>query len=412
MSKNDRNTVTIGPARVKVEDSIYEAVDQGIVGTTNVTTTTPPDTGSVPIGPIGDLITPPTLAPVTGYPIFATQIGFNSNVGTLPFITPSGAWALENLAGLGSFTNALLVGSGPDLAIVNLDNPAQRTTYSGKLRSYPSDYIVRDNIITSGWSSFITGTWVAEDVVIDLGGAQTFTGATIDSNMTSGVVDSSHTYFPVGFHYGIPGYIYAKVSHTGSLGLEIAGYVQNIPGQAYQAAPTVAGVGGNVLWITGVISGPSRPVFIPIDLTTGEPGSPIIYNFPTGSTGILAYLGLSNGSLAFLNGYVVDPTITIDYNIVDVFGGITTQSSIMTVSTADMPAAWAPISGSDILLATSNGNPSVLYQISSAGYNIISGTPNYMVGIRRSAASPSNVRFWGADGSTLPINVALYEFGL
>lgn len=409
MSKNDRNTVTIGPARVKVEDSIYDAVDQGIVGTTNVTTTTP-DTGSVPIGPIGDLITPPTLAPVTGFPIFATDINFNDGISSLPSIALSGAWALEDLSALGSFTNSLLVGSGTDLNIVNLDNPAQRTAYAGKIRVYPSDYIVRDNIITSSWSYFTGGTWVADDVALDIGGSQTFTGATIDSGMSYGVVDDLYTYLALGLHYGIPGYLYAQVPHTGTLGLEISGYVPNI--SYLGGGPVPAGVGGGVLWVSGNISGPTRPVFTPIDLATGEPGTSVIYTYPTGSTAVLSSLGLSDGSLAFLIGYVVGSTITIDYNIVDLLGGITTQAAVMTVPVADMPQAYAPISGSDIFLASSQGTPNILYQISSAGYNIISGTPNQIVGLRRSAASPGNVRFWGSDGDPSYTNVGLYEFGL
>jgi hypothetical protein len=87
MSKQDQNRVNLGPARIKTDDAIYDAVDQGIVGTTTTTVVASTDPGFVPIGPIGDLITPPVLAPVTGYPIYATDIAFNDGTSTYPYLS-------------------------------------------------------------------------------------------------------------------------------------------------------------------------------------------------------------------------------------------------------------------------------------------------------------------------------------
>ena len=157
MSRIDQNRVNLGPAKIKTDDSIYDAVDQGVVGVSTTTVVAPsPDPGYVPIGPIGDLITPPVLPPVSGYPIYATDINFDDNrFGPYPSLGFSTPWGFADLSSIGSFSNSLVVNatsgmSGSALVFVNLDNPSQRTSYfgSGVTRGTSFEYLIRDGVLT------------------------------------------------------------------------------------------------------------------------------------------------------------------------------------------------------------------------------------------------------------------------
>ena len=407
MSKNDRNTVTIGPARVKVEDSIYDAVDQGVVGTTNVTTTTPTDPGFVPIGPIGDLITPPVLDPVTGYPILATAINFKDGIGTSPFLPTGTSWSIMDLSSLGSFTNTLVVGAGSDLAFVNLDNPSQRTTYAGKYKNGPLDFIIRDGVLTHGWSSFVGGVWVTDDVEITLNSiTQTVTGATISGAMQSGKNDATHRYFYLGSGWGV-GVAYARVSHTGPLSLEVVGLVSFNPGINPQLS--VRCVAGGVLWI-GATSGNFQEYALAIDIATGA--STDAFSLDTNRSTINSWFGLTTGEAVYLSQpYGVGLNNVYDLRILALDGSVTTQTSLISVLSGALDA-FVPVHGAGTMLATTTKNPTTLYQISPAGYQIVGGTPNMIVLPRISDAAPGALRFWGSNGGPSYTNVALYEVAL
>jgi hypothetical protein len=406
MSKNDRNTVTIGPARVKVEDSIYDAVDQGIVGTTNVTTT-PTDTGFVPIGPIGDLITPPVLAPVTGYPILATAINFNDGIGTYPFLSTGTSWADINLSSLGSFTNALVVGAGSsDLAFVNLDNPSQRTTYAGKYKSGPLDFIVRDGVLTHGWSSFVGGVWVTDDIEITLNSiTQTVTGASINTALQTGKNDATHRYFYLGNGWGV-GSAYARIAHTGPLSLEVVCLLSFNAGINPQFS--VRCVAGGVLWI-GANIGNFDEYVVAIDIATGTFTS--TYNIAPNLSSPSTWFGLTTGEAVYLNYTSVGIDYIYNLYIVGLDGSITAQASLITVLGGAL-ADFVPMHGAGTTLATTTNNPTTLYQISPAGYQIVGGTPNMISLPRISDAAPGALRFWGSDGDPSYTNVALYEVAL
>lgn len=412
MSKQDQNRVNLGPARIKVEDSIYDAVDQGIVGTTT-TVTAPVDTGFVPIGPSGDLITPPVLAPVTGYPIYATDIAFNDGTSTYPYLTPQTPWNILDLSGLGSFTNALVVNTSynGDLAFVNLDNPSQRTTYAGKFRNLPLDFVIRDGLLTHGWLSFVGGTWVGSNVTITINGiTQTLAAATINEYMAAGKSDATHRYFYFGTGWG-GNVAYVKVAHTGPLAIEVVGILPFNPFY-FDANPKngVRAVANGVLWIGAQVQGGGPPFAeyaAAIDIATGA--TTATYNITSLRSVAESWFGLTTGEAAYLFFTPVGSDYVYDLRIIALDGSITNQNNIITL-TSDSLAQYVDIPGTDTMLATNALSPKTLYQISPAGYQVVGGTPGDIQAPRISDASPGALRFWGSTVSTT--DVALYEFAL
>jgi len=419
MSKNDRNHVTLGPARVKVEDSIYDAVDQGIVGTTNVVTT-PVDPGFVPIGPIGDLITPPVLDPVTGYPIYNSDINFvnDSSVLSMYYRTP---WNIMDTSGIGGFSNSLVVCDANDLYYVNLDNPSQLVTFVNKGRSQFPDFVLRAGVLTSGWSSFIGGVWVAEDVDITINGVtETISGGTIDSRILSGVRDNLYTYFALGVGWNSGSgniHAYAKVPHSGPLTLEVVAYGKPV-GWAYNFEGTVMSVREDIMWIS-IYQNPGgfSPVFqvAAINLLTNEMTSAYNFNsqYQQGP-----WFSITGGFGAWLGSRT---TVGTDYvyklHIVGIDGSLVTQSNFMSIPTATGEFATgapynAEVPNTDTVLAINTSVPSTLYQISSAGYQIVSGTPAIIETLRIGPASPGALRFWGSTYPDYPRIQAIYEFAL
>lgn len=401
MTKPDQNKVNLGPAKIKTDDAIYDAVDQGIVGTTTVVPVQV-EPGFVPIGPIGDLITPPVLAPVTGYPIYATAINFNDGTSTYPFLSPGTSWAVLDLSSLGSFTNALVVGAGStDLSFVNLDNPSQRTTYAGKYKSGPLDFIIRDGVLTHGWSSFVGGSWVGSDVTTTINGStQTITAANINTYMASGKSDATHRYFYFGSGWGGQ-HAYARIAHTGSLALEIVGVAPVGFNAGVNPQFSVYCVANGVLWLGNYL------VAFAMNIATGTCTS--IYDISTTGSVFNTWFGLTTGDAAYLSTYTVGLNQVYDLRIISVSGGVTTQANIMTL-TSDALQQFVDIPGTDTMLATNSILPYTLYQISPAGYQVVGGTPGDIQLPRISDASPGALRFWGSTVSTT--GVALYEFAL
>jgi hypothetical protein len=388
MSKNDRNIVNIGPARVKVDDSIYDAVDQGVVGTTNVTTAVP-DEGFTPIGPIGDLITPPVLDPVTGYPITAAAINFTES--QLSPITP---WAVLDLSALGSFANALVLSEGFNLSIVNLDNPSQKTTYAGGGKDNDFDFVVRDGYLTWGFDIFSGGVWTNPTYVLPAGGTKT--ASQLPSEPM--VQDAANRYFNVSNNYYF-------LPHSGPLTPVLIG--AGLTPIAY--TPTVTAISGNVLWVRYTASGTNR--IRPIEITTATVGPEIVIGSAFNSEIIW---GLSTLSVAGLSVTTVGSNFVYDLSIVDIYGGITTQAALMTVPNTYSIQNRVPVPGSDICLVVFYDTATtayITYQISTAGYQAITMPTARVRGLRISTANPSGfIRWWGSAADDT--GDALYESAL
>jgi hypothetical protein len=387
MPSNDRNIVSIGPARVKVDDSIYDAVDQGIVGTTNVTTTTTPDTGFTPIGPIGDLITPPVLAPVTGYPITAAAINFSET--ELSATTP---WAILDLSSVGSFTNALVLNFGAGIGIVNLDNPSQRTTYGAGAKAGTTDFVFRDGFITHGLDVFAGGVWTNPTYAFPTGNK---TASQVD--FETNVQDVTDRYFNVDNYY------FAQ-PHTGSLApLQLSSAV------GFSAGARTLAIANTVLWTESSNGG---VVYLrPIDITTGTPGPQIVKGSIFNSDIIW---GLSTYSVAGLKQTTVGSNVQYDLTIVDTYGGLTVQPALMTLPDTYVLQTTSPVAGSDIILVSfydTAGAVEHVYQISTAGYQAVTMPTERVRGLRISTANPSGfIRWWGSDAAG--IGDALYEAAL
>ena len=406
MTKPDQNRVNLGPARIKTDDAIYDAVDQGIVGVSTTTVVAPVDTGYVPIGPIGDLITPPVLAPVSGYPIYATDVAFNDGIVTYPYFNMNTPWGLEDLSGIGSFSNALVVNGGQNsLDFINLDNPSQRTTYIGKQKFNSNlDFIVRNGVLTLGWSYFAGGVWDEDDVTITVGGAtRTITGATLNTNIGSGISDYTHRYFYLGIFGGGVGHVYARMLHTGPLSLEVVGAAPIGFNPGVNPQLTVLCIESGVLWI-----GTNSGIFA-MNVATGACTS--IYNITLTPAAAGSFFGLLSGAAAFLGQQsTVGSNYVWPLRIIGLDGSVTTQASFITQpTTSGILTQFVAIPGTETMLAT-NGLGSVVYQISTAGYQVIGGfTPEIRLP-RLSSPNPGTLRFWGS--SATETQVALYEVAL
>lgn len=407
MSKQDQNRVNLGPARIKTDDAIYDAVDQGIVGT-STTVVTPTTPGFVPIGPIGDLITPPVLAPVTGYPIYATDIAFNDGTSTYPFLSLGTPWGLANLSGIGSFTNSLVVNAGISaLAFVNLDNPSQRTTYAGKQKNSSFDYTIRDGVLTHGWSYFVSGAWVEDSVTITIGGStRTITGATLNTNIGGGVADYTHRYFYLANFGGAVGHAYARILHTGPLTFEVVGTAPPGFNPGVNPQDSVQCVENGVLWIKA----DELSVAFAMDVATGDCTSTYAIGLTPSYTG--SWFGLLSGEAAFLGQpRTVGSNFVNDLYILGLDGSVTTQSSFITYPTTQGAlTGFVPIPGSETMLATNTAFPTIVYQIGTAGYQTIGGLPYKARILRLNYLSPGTLRFWGSNATDT--EVALYEVAL
>jgi hypothetical protein len=432
MTKPDQNRVNLGPARIKVEDSIYDAVDQGIVGTTNVVTTPVEPDGFVPIGPIGDLITPPVLAPVTGYPIYATDIAFESGpTYPSPSFYDTTPWNILDTSAIGGFSNSLVVSNVNELYYVNLDNPSQLVTFVNKGRAARPDFVLREGILTSGWSSLVGGVWVVEDVDITINGVtQTVTGSIIDNNIIFGVRDNLYTYFTLGQGWNSgSGNIMAwgKVPHSGPLTLEVVAYGKPVgwpsftsSGSVVLYSGTVRSVRENIMWIS-MYSNPGgfSPLFqvAAINLLTNEMTP--AYNFSSVySNG--PWFSITGGFAAWLGSRTtVGPNYVYKLHIVGVDGSLATQANFITIPVSSGgffdsagSVGWnVEIPETDTVLARNVTAPHTLYQISAAGYQVISGTPPYMDQLRIGPAAIGALRFYGATSSNND-NPALYQVTL
>ena len=392
MSGNDRNIVNIGPATIKVEDSIYDAVDQGIVTATTATTTTATDTGFTPIGPIGDLITPPTLPAIAGYPITAAAISFTESE-----LSPSTPWAVLDLSTLGSFTNALVLNYGSGIGIVNLDNPTQRTVYAGAAaKNWYEDFRIVDGYLTAAMDVFSLGTWT--NPAYDLGPAGTKTAQQIQPRWEANIQDATYHYF----NYNQ--YFYVQ-PHAGPLGpLPIAAATT---GTSHN---TIA-VAGSVLWGT-YVSGGTTWAF-PIDIMSGATGAGTNLGAPDAfGSGII--WGLNTGAVAGLREYASGSNYVYDLTIIDVYGGVTTQVGLMSMPNTYALQTVCQVPGAGICLVVFYDTATGLdhtYQVSPAGYQAVTMPTDRVRYLRPSPVNPAGlVRWWGS--SQAGTGDALYEAAL
>ena len=399
MRRGDQNKVTLGPARVKVEDSIYNAVDQGIVTATTTTTTTTTTPGFTPVGDVGDLITPPVITPVTGYPM--TEPALNLATGSL---SPLTAWGVLDLSAIGSFSNALVLGidnsgGGSSLSFINLDNPSQKTTYANKIKQEPVDFVVRDEKLTHGLDVFNLGTWTNPSYTLEIdSGTMVKTASQMEERYNAyGINDSTYRYFSVENSVGSGFFHHYKQLHTGTLAPV---YIAS-EGLSGQTGYTLA-VAGNYLW-----SSIGNYVFA-INLVTGAVTD--LYS----ATGLFSqgyFWGMADGSLAGLKETIVGSNYVYDLAIINPFGGLTTQAALATLP---QTYAWqrsitVPNSGTMLVVFydVSTGLDHLI-QFSPAGYQEITPPTARVRGLRFNPLLSGNlVRWWGSavDGT----GAALYE---
>jgi hypothetical protein len=319
-----------------------------------------------------------------------------------------------NLSSVGSFTNALVVNGGTtSLEFINLDNPSQKTTLPSRQKfGGDLDFIVRDGVLTHGLSYLSGVFWVGDDIVVTVGGVtKTINGAGLTTNMAGGVSDYTHRYFYLSNFGGAVGHVYARAPHTGPLSLEVVGSVPNNPGPDPEYS--VLCIESGVLWLSST-SGANIIQFYAIDIATGVSARifsyvaqlDTIYPSSNGS-----WFGLLNGSMAYLgNPGVVGSNYVWPLRIVNLDGSITTQESFITLpASGGQLTQFVAIPGTETMLAT-HQTGSVVYQISTAGYQTISGFPPEIRLLRLSSPNPGTLRFWGSSATTT--QVALYEVAL
>ena len=278
------------------------------------------------------------------------------------------------------------------------------------------DYIIRGGVLTRGWRSFVGGDWVLNgDVDITFNSTtETVLASNISASMNLGKSDATYRYLYLGFGWG--GYhLYGKISHTGPRVIEVIGAAPVGFNAGLSPNETVAACAGGVLWIRSRINSPFSEKVFALNTTTGS--TTPVYNITSYSSYSNSWFGLNNGSFAYLRerqvGIPGGVSYIYDLHILGLDGGLTTQTSLMTLT--GPLVEFAPLVGGNSTFAvgfTSSLNTSarILYQISSAGYQVVSGTPHYFSSIRTTDSPAGRLRFGGLSSTFT--NVALYEFVL
>jgi hypothetical protein len=232
--------------------------------------------------------------------------------------------------------------------------------------------------------------------------------------MLQGKSDSTHRYLYLGFGWG--GYhLYGRISHTGPLAIEVIGAAPLGFNPGVNPGSSVLARAADVVWIGATTSSPFAEKVFALDTTTGATTS--VYNITLYSSYSNSWFGLNNGSFAYLRerqvGVPGGVSYIYDLHVLSLDGGITIQTSIMTLT--GPLVQFAPLVGTNSTLALGfasslNTSQRILYQLSSAGYQVVSGTPHYVEAIRITDSPAGRLRF-GGFSSTFT-NVALYEFVL
>jgi hypothetical protein len=248
MSRIDQNSVNLGPAKIKNEDSIYDSVDQGVVGATTTSTTT--------------VVTPPVLSPITEYPINDNQVNFDSGFGSLkPSFGEHTPWYLGNLSSYSSFSNGLVVNAFSNdvtnLVFINMSNPLEIRNFPGQ--GQPDNYHtyrIVDGVLTYGWQIFPVGfgfwTNKGDREVTYNGVTQTVLGADIHANLAIGRSNATHRYFYLGYGWDL-GYVYARIPHVGTFDFEIVAYIPDNPDWPAgfnSGLAKVSAISDSYLWIS------------------------------------------------------------------------------------------------------------------------------------------------------------------
>ena len=344
--KVDRATITLGPSRIKVEEEVLQIGDQGLIAATTPTTA-PGDGGTTPVGPPGDLITPPGVDGVEGYPILNTDLTAITYAGLIA--SGNVSWSIVDGTSLGWFTRTLLLGvdatgtaSGGTRAI-NLDNPSQYYQYASTMP--PSDPVLRSGVLVAGAYAWSGTAWdlIPNQVITVPGGTVTvlmaFPSATVFDRAVT-YSDANYIYAFVSCTYAIgastgAGKALVRLAVSGAFNLElVAGpFTGGIYG-INTITDRVIGVEAQYAYVDLRITSPSTSNYrIAVDITTNSVAtvtsanttlSPVVWALLDGSLATLAQTavgGFHNLEIRFPDGSVLNQTTYMAAAVyTDVFG--------------------------------------------------------------------------------------------
>jgi hypothetical protein len=156
----DRNNINVGPARLKVEDEIYQAADQGITGSTTVEQVVPeePTTPGGGGGGIGTVVPSFPIEPTVDYDL-----------------SPGGGFVLSSfafgdLSSIGLYANSLVVSYFNDLIddtyiyVLNMDVQGQ-STFIGDVGNLGGRLAIIGGKIYTSNGRYFNGTWNSWDTL-------------------------------------------------------------------------------------------------------------------------------------------------------------------------------------------------------------------------------------------------------
>jgi hypothetical protein len=305
----DRNNINVGPARLKVEDEIYQAADQGITGSTTVEQVVPEEP-TTPVIPGGDLISPPVLQ--GDYPVYEDNLlSHSTSIRPLLLEYP--------LSAQGYYERSLIVS---DSLIVNMDNQLQysalpsadakspEATGTGGQTAKYLPLAIRDNNIWMGhW--YLSGgvrTMASLSMVHPTRGTITTTDARMRAAWSAVYSDGDFFYLCAPFGSGQNLCLF-KVPVSGSWQMT---HICDVSGTTTAQLSTCAGIQGNIAWIWWNNSGADRiQNLTKVNTTTGV-GTNVA--FPIAFDGTQEFPHLcswvtQDGDLCFLKT-VIQPPLT------------------------------------------------------------------------------------------------------
>lgn len=305
----DRNNINLGPARLKVEDEIYQAADQGITGSTTVEQVTPEEP-TTPVVPGGDLISPPVLQ--GDYPVYEDNLlSHNTSVRPLLLEYP--------LSAQGYYERSLIVS---DYFIVNMDNQLQYSALPSADAKSPeatglggttAKYLplaIRDNNIWMGhW--YLSGgvrTMASLSMVHPTRGTITTTDARMRAAWSAVYSDGDFFYLCAPFGSGQNLCLF-KVPVSGSWQMT---HVCDVSGTTTAQLSTCAGIQGDTAWIWWNNSGADRMQNLTkVNTTTGvgtNVSFPIAFDAGQEYPHLCSWVS-QDGDLCFLKT-VIQPPLT------------------------------------------------------------------------------------------------------
>jgi hypothetical protein len=357
--KHDRNEIILGPARLKVEDEIYQAADQGIVSPPTPST---PDTGGYdPLGPGGPLITPPVINGPDGYPI-PRSVRTPAAEGSI--------WSLINGTAYGWFPRTFVTGA----TVINLDNITQSILYPPSAGFPGTSIFLRPDGLWDRDKRWNGTAWLSQPTSVlnrrtgttitntRIGTTQLWFGST---TLKSDFVNRRYSVLAgTGFDLEI-----VYFSETGAFSFAHTG-----------AAGTPVAALGDVMWYYyGATSvNTSQPFMRAINTTSlalgPQYGSGLGGAAGFGNAPVTFPFMLNDGSLCRVEQpLVVSYPLTYSLVCYSPTGVISTQTNFYTAATSAERLTSSVELPTQSLLATTSGG--ALLQMNSAGYSVIQTTP-------------------------------------